>query len=113
MRKARGKPTAPFRLRLLPDLLAETRNHARQDAPPNRLLRLPAKPEPGVRGAERAFPDHPVRIWVREEFLVEGSWGFFSERIFGVNRRELLEADLRRVKSEGDGSCVAASRSQA
>ncbi|CAN5378275.1 hypothetical protein BH20ACT22_BH20ACT22_19120 [soil metagenome] len=54
------------------------------------------------RGAERAFPEHPVSIWVREEFLVEGILGFFSERIFGVNRRELLEADLKRVESEVD-----------
>jgi site-specific DNA recombinase len=54
------------------------------------------------RGAERAFPDHPVSIWVREEFLFEGILGFFSERIFGVNRRELLEADLKRVECEGD-----------
>ena len=52
------------------------------------------------RGAERAFPGHPVSIWVREEFLVEGILEFFSERIFGVNRRELLEADLKRVESE-------------
>jgi hypothetical protein len=34
--------------------------------------------------------------------LVEGILGFFSERNFGVNRQELLEADLRRVESEGD-----------
>jgi site-specific DNA recombinase len=53
-------------------------------------------------GAERAFPEHPVSIWVREEFLVEGILGFFSERIFGVNRRELLDADLKRVESEVD-----------
>ena len=54
------------------------------------------------RGAERAFPEHPVSIWVREEFLVEGILGFFSERIFGMNRRELLEADLMQVESERD-----------
>ena len=61
------------------------------------------------RGAERAFPEHPVSIWVREEFLVEGILGFFSDRIFGVNRRELLEADLGQVESEGTGARDAAS----
>ena len=54
------------------------------------------------RGADRAFSEHPVSIWVREEFLVEGILGFFSERIFGMNRRELLEADLMQVESERD-----------
>jgi hypothetical protein len=39
----------------------------------------------------------------------EEQWGFFSERIFGVNRRELLEADLKRVESEGDRGAHAAS----
>ena len=61
------------------------------------------------RGAKRAFPDHPVSIWVREEFFVEGILGFFSERIFGVNRRDLLEADLSEWSPRGTGARDAAS----
>ena len=54
------------------------------------------------RGAERRYGDHPVSIWVREESLLEGVLGFFSERVFGPNRRDLLEADLRRSESSED-----------
>jgi hypothetical protein len=54
------------------------------------------------RGAERKYGDHPVSLWVREESLLEGVLGFFSERVFGPNRRDLLEADLRRSESSED-----------
>jgi site-specific DNA recombinase len=33
---------------------------------------------------------------------LEGVLGFFSERVFGPNRRDLLEADLRRSESSED-----------
>jgi site-specific DNA recombinase len=54
------------------------------------------------RGAERQYADHPVSIWVREESLLEVVLGFFSERVFGPNRRDLLEAELRRLGSDDD-----------
>ncbi|MDQ3955828.1 MAG: hypothetical protein M3285_09795 [Actinomycetota bacterium] len=56
----------------------------------------------GGRCGEAIYGDHPVSIWVREESLLEGVLGFFSERVFGPNRRDLLEADLRRSEASED-----------
>jgi hypothetical protein len=87
-------------VRLCSAICAGTACTARRVArPPTRRV---SQAKTWGRGAERAFPEHPVSIWVREESLVEGILGFFSECIFGPNRRELLEADLKRVESEAD-----------
>lgn len=48
-------------------------------------------------GAEREYANHPVSLWVREEALLNGIFGFFSERVFGPRRRELLEQDSKQV----------------
>jgi Recombinase len=39
-------------------------------------------------------PGHPASLWVREEILLDVVHGFFAERIFGPDRRELLAAQL-------------------
>jgi len=46
--------------------------------------------------------DGLFQIWVREDSLVEGILSFFSERVFGPNRRELLKVHLDRMRSESD-----------
>jgi site-specific DNA recombinase len=43
--------------------------------------------------AER-FPDHPASIWVREDSLLAGVAEFFTTRLLGPTRAELLAADL-------------------
>jgi site-specific DNA recombinase len=45
--------------------------------------------------AKRQFPDHPPTVWVREDHLLEGIIDFFGGRVFGPQRRDLLEDDLR------------------
>jgi site-specific DNA recombinase len=45
---------------------------------------------------------HRYSFQNREESLLEGVLGFFSERVFGPNRRDLLEAELRRLGSDDD-----------
>jgi site-specific DNA recombinase len=50
--------------------------------------------------ATRRFPDHPPTVYVRQDGLLEGIFRFFVERIFGPERRELLEADLRALEGK-------------
>jgi site-specific DNA recombinase len=56
--------------------------------------------------AER-FPGHPASIWVRQDHLLAGAAEFFSQRIFGPNRRELLAADLGEVDERAEKACAA------
>jgi site-specific DNA recombinase len=39
-------------------------------------------------------PGHPASLWVREDILLDVVHGFFAERIFGPDRRDLLAAQL-------------------
>ncbi|MGH2708935.1 MAG: recombinase family protein, partial [Actinomycetota bacterium] len=48
------------------------------------------------------LPDHPPCVYVREDALEEGVVRFFSERVFGPRRRELLEEQLGRTENEVD-----------
>jgi hypothetical protein len=49
------------------------------------------------RRAEQDYPDHPTSLWVREDHLVPGILS--SEGVFGARRRELVEQDLKRLRS--------------
>jgi site-specific DNA recombinase len=44
--------------------------------------------------------DHPRSIYVREDAIADAVLGFFADRIFGPQRRDHLEADLRRAQAE-------------
>jgi site-specific DNA recombinase len=44
--------------------------------------------------ARRLLPDHPTSVNLREDALVGHLCDFVSERVFGENRRELLERDV-------------------
>jgi hypothetical protein len=53
--------------------------------------------QPGLNlgsAADRCCPDHPSTVWVREDAVLAGIAQFFSQRIFGARRAELLEDDL-------------------
>ena len=50
--------------------------------------------------AARRFPDHPPTVYVSEKALLRGIFGFFGDRIFGANRRPLLEAEQRTLDGE-------------
>lgn len=50
--------------------------------------------------AARRFPGHPPTVYVPQDALLQGIFGFFGERIFGPRRRELLEADQRALDGE-------------
>ncbi|MHB8296094.1 MAG: recombinase zinc beta ribbon domain-containing protein [Acidimicrobiales bacterium] len=56
--------------------------------------------QPGLnhvgKAAER-FPEHPKSVWVRQDALLPGIAEFFTQRIFGARRKELLAADLGEV----------------
>lgn len=43
---------------------------------------------------KQMFPDHPPSIYVREDELLAGISEFIAERVFGPNRRAMLEKDL-------------------
>jgi hypothetical protein len=53
-----------------------------------------------TRLVEVATDSHPPTVWVREDHLLEGIVDFFGERVFGPQRRELLEHDLRSFDGE-------------
>jgi hypothetical protein len=55
------------------------------------------------RKAASELPEHPPTVYVRESGLLDGLLGFFGDRIFGPNRRELLEKDLRALEGKADG----------
>jgi site-specific DNA recombinase len=55
------------------------------------------------RKAASELPEHPPTVYVRETGLLDGLLGFFGDRIFGPNRRELLEEDLRALEGKADG----------
>jgi len=48
---------------------------------------------------ETSVPAPPV-VWVRENHLLEGTIGFFGERVFGPDRRDLLDQELRSFDGE-------------
>ena len=60
----------------------------------------------GGKVAER-FPDHPASIWLREDVIAQAVAGFFSERIFGADRRACLEANLDQVDVRAESSRLA------
>lgn len=45
-------------------------------------------------------PEHPPTIYVREDALLPGIFRFFGDRIFGPDRKKLLEADQRVLDDE-------------
>ena len=51
--------------------------------------------------AHHRWPGHPADIYVSEAKLLAGILKFFSERVFGERRRELLAADLNEAANEG------------
>jgi site-specific DNA recombinase len=55
------------------------------------------QPDRNHKGREDRFPDHPTVVRVRQDLLLEAVHDFFARRIFGEQRRPLLETDLPRT----------------
>jgi site-specific DNA recombinase len=53
-----------------------------------------------ARSVRRRAPSNLPTIYVREEALVEGIFRFFGDRIFGPERKELLEYDQKTLDDE-------------
>jgi site-specific DNA recombinase len=66
------------------------------------------KTEPHQHRDAAWFADHPRSIYVREDAIAEAVHAFFADRIFGPQRRDLLEADL----SQAHVGCPAADPTQ-
>ena len=49
------------------------------------------------RGRPDRYSDHAEVVYVREDAIMEGISAFFADRVFGPERRALLEADLAAV----------------
>jgi site-specific DNA recombinase len=50
------------------------------------------------------LPDHPPSIWVREDSLSEVIFEFFSVRVFGPRRLELLSEQLNAARAEAQAA---------
>ena len=56
-------------------------------------------PTSGAAGHNR-WPGHPESFYVAEDKLVGGILGFLAKRVFGMQRRELLAADLSETNED-------------
>ncbi|KZB85805.1 hypothetical protein [Amycolatopsis regifaucium] len=52
------------------------------------------RPSNNNRGRSDRFTDHENALYLREDALLDAVAKFFADRVFGPDRRTVLEADL-------------------
>ena len=69
------------------------------------------QPDRNHKGREDRFVDHPSVVRVREDALLDAVHDFFATRIFGPQRRALIETDLpqadQRAEDDWNARCAA------
>jgi hypothetical protein len=64
------------------------------------------------KGRSDWYSDHPKSLWVREEILLDPVRSFFTQRIFGPDRRRHLRTQLQRSAKDHSNDTTADRRKQ-